>query len=733
MIKQLFVTVLLVSKAIVILAGVNDSLITAAKEKSGLEAIGLWKELGTYYIETANDSLSWLADQIEQENHTSAEVEALKIRAISLYISHQFDSSIAICHKGYELAVNQQLARLSVDFDYTRALCYLALNYNENAESLGKRVARYADSIDYVGGQVKIQTLLSNISLRDSDMDEALERAKAAFEFANQTRELSDLTTVHQLLGNVYIHKASYAEALENYLKALELASENDLAFKEAAILNSIGIVHAEMGNTKQAESYYLQSKSIRTKLGDVKGVGGTLISLGNLWVQTSPLRAKPYYEEALQIYRGVDDQISLAKALTNISNSFYYSGDYEKALAYALEALKVQKALDNQREVSLILMNLGYSYMQLDDQDKTITFFKESYQLARENADLEQIGASLIALGDGYEHFKNSEKALLFRNKYLVFNDSLQANETAAKIAELEVRYKTQLKEKQIEALTKEAELSELRLQQNQVTIAKQRSQMVFFVSFFFLFLLMIYSSYKRLKLKKQREIDEIVIRQQKAGLAAVVTATEKERKRIAKDLHDGIAQTLSGVKLGLDQLWSELSFDSNMQQKRFGQTLEYLTEACDEVRSISHQMMPAALNKLGLVQAIDDFLEKSLAHTRFNYSFEYFGFQSNERFSESIEVNVFRVTQELIQNVIKHSGASEVKVLLIQDKKELVLKVEDNGIGLENHDEVAGMGLDSVQGRVSSLGGIMKFERAQNTGLIVHVRIPLEDNESN
>ncbi len=708
----------------------QDSLFVEAKKASGEKALQLWTDLGDFYVSSYNDSLYLVSESLFQVNAgKSSEVLALKYKAIWLYQKHQYDSSIVVCHQGYELASSINLNELSIDFEHTRGLNYLALAYYDNAEFVASLVESTSDSIDYIEGQINANILLSNLEIKRNDFVKATEYAIEAFEFAKQTQNKASLLIIHQLLGNIQLHQADYSSSLENYLKALTYATELTNTSKEAGVLNNIGVVHSYMGNSKQAESYYLKAKSIRSQLGDAKGVAGSLVSLGNLWVKASPLRAKPYYEEALAVYRDVGDQQLLAQTLNNIANFYYYSGDYKEALVYGKEALRIQRALENKREISMLLMNAGYSYMQLGQGGRALENMKLSLQMAKETNDTEQLSASLIALGDVHEQLGDETKALVYRNRYISFKDSISSNETARKVAELEVRYKTQLKEQQIEALTKESELKELKLKQNQVVIAKQRSQLVFFASFFFLFILMIYGSYKRLKLRKQRELDEVVIKEQQAGLKAVVSATESERKRIAKDLHDGIAQTLSGVKLGLDQLWSELKFDSEMQRKRYQQTLEYLSEACNEVREISHQMMPRVLSKMGLVQAINDFLDKSLGHTRFNYSFEYFGFQSNERFAESVEVNVFRITQELVQNVIKHSGATQLKATLIRDKSELVLNVEDNGIGLELESTSIGMGLDSVKGRVSSLHGSVSFKKAQNTGLIVNIRIPIDE----
>ncbi len=507
------------------------------------------------------------------------------------------------------------------------------------------------------------------------------------------------------------LYQGNYPEALDFYLKAYERASSRGDQLRVAKLLNNMGIVHSSMGDKEKAESYYLRSKKMRSDIGDLAGVGATLISLGNLWVKNMPLRAQPYYEEALQIFREADDKKNLGQALNNIANMYYYNGKYEQSIPLTLEALEIQRSIGNKQEESLVLMNLGYNYMMLDQAEKAESSFISSLKLAREIGSKDQIAESLIGLGDFYEHFMKFEQANNFRNKYILYSDSLNKGETAQKVVELQLKFETKLKEQQIEPLTRESELATLCLEKQQTTIVKQRSQLVFFLSFFFLFMLMIYGSYKRLKMRKQQELDATIIREQKAGLKAVVRATANERQRIAKDLHDGVTQTLSGVRLALDRFSQELNFEKDLEKERFKQTVEYLGDAGNEIRQIAHQMMPAVLSKMGLISALQDMLEKSLGHTKFNYQFEFFGMSETYRPHSDIEVNLFRICQELVQNVIKHSGASQVHIQLLKEPGELVLRIADDGMGFESHEVKRGLGLNNIRARVASLNGHLTF----------------------
>lgn len=706
-----------------------DSLWKAVSAQSEEEKVETYILLSDYYLENNQDSVVEVIDALKAlKGNKVAAIQAELIAATAAYYKGDNDKSIALCFAGQQKAAQEGFTKLEVSFRHTRALCYYAQSYYENTLELSRENVALSDSLDYAQGQGDALILMANVFIQKGRMDSAMFTALKARKIVQFLGDEASLIVVWQLIGNVNLYQGNYPEALDFYLKAYEKAEKRGDQLRVAKLLNNMGIVYANMGDKEKAESYYLRSKKIRSDIGDPVGVGTTLISIGNLWVKNMPLRAQPYYEEALQIFRQSDDKKYLGQALNNIANTYYYNGKYEESIPLMLEALEIQREIGNKREESLMLMNLGYNYMMLNQEAQAEKSFIASLNLARKIESKEQIAESLMGLGDHYEHFKKYQEANDYRNKYILYNDSLNKGESAEKVAELQIKFETKLKEQQIETLTRESELATLRLEKQQTTIAKQRSQLVFFVSFFFLFLLMIYGSYKRLKMRKQQELDAAIIREQQAGLKAVVKATEAERQRIAKDLHDGVAQTLSGVRLALDRFSQELNFEKDLEKQRFLQTIEYLDEAGNEVRSIAHQMMPAVLSKMGLIPALNDMLEKSLGHTKFNYNFEFFGMKESFRPNPDTEVNLFRICQELIQNVIKHSGADNVNIQLLKEPDELVLSIADDGMGFESDEVKRGLGLDNVRARVASLNGSLEIEKAGNTGVQITVRVPME-----
>ncbi len=224
------------------------------------------------------------------------------------------------------------------------------------------------------------------------------------------------------------------------------------------------------------------------------------------------------------------------------------------------------------------------------------------------------------------------------------------------------------------------------------------------------------------------QAERDAAIIDEREQGLNAVITATEEERQRIAKDLHDGVVQSLTGIRLNMAQqarLLTDLSPEAKSSLK---ETTSNLDDSISEIRGISHQMMPRALQETGLVPALEDMLEKSLGSTDIKFEFEHHRVEG-ERYESRKEVSLYRIAQELVNNVIKYSEAKAVSVQLFKTKSHLALIVEDNGKGFEYEDQANrnGIGLMNIASRVQAVQGELDYQPSPKQGTVATIRIPL------
>jgi signal transduction histidine kinase len=185
-----------------------------------------------------------------------------------------------------------------------------------------------------------------------------------------------------------------------------------------------------------------------------------------------------------------------------------------------------------------------------------------------------------------------------------------------------------------------------------------------------------------------------------------------EKERSRIAKDLHDGVAGMLAAVKMHLSTEEEELK-----TLKGYTKALQLLNEATGEVRKTSHNLMPEVLLQHGLDKALRRYCNNISSEA---LQVHYYFIGEEQRYVESFELSVYRIVQELLNNIFKHSKATEASVQLSVQNTLLSISIEDNGIGFPKQpSQTGGMGLDSLKHRIHALNGNLELSAETGSGV--------------
>lgn len=218
--------------------------------------------------------------------------------------------------------------------------------------------------------------------------------------------------------------------------------------------------------------------------------------------------------------------------------------------------------------------------------------------------------------------------------------------------------------------------------------------------------------------RLNRQRQL------MNKRILTAVLRTEEKSRSRFAKDLHDGLGPLLSSAKMSLTAISREAD---GGQRELVDNTAYVIDEAIRSLREISNNLSPHVLNDFGLARGVQNFINKSAAmhdaKIRFTTNLR------TERFDTDVEVILYRVICELINNSLKHSGCTEINLSLSQNGGDLLLDYSDNGRGFNPKAMLdCGMGLSNIASRVNSLNGLFRIESTKGKGMQASVRVCTE-----
>jgi signal transduction histidine kinase len=211
--------------------------------------------------------------------------------------------------------------------------------------------------------------------------------------------------------------------------------------------------------------------------------------------------------------------------------------------------------------------------------------------------------------------------------------------------------------------------------------------------------------------------------------SLFAMIEGQELERKRLAKDIHDGLGPVLSIIKLNLEAVLAEIKENNDSGSiKNLKTALELIDSMAGEMRSISHSLMPRVLEDFGLVDALESLCNNLDNSNKIKVSFLNVGVK--DRFDKLVELGLYRITQELLNNAMKHSKAQNIQVQILNRSDSLVLMVEDDGVGFniqDIEDNGEGIGLLNIESRAKALGGSFFLDTAEGHGVIATIEIPL------
>ncbi len=205
------------------------------------------------------------------------------------------------------------------------------------------------------------------------------------------------------------------------------------------------------------------------------------------------------------------------------------------------------------------------------------------------------------------------------------------------------------------------------------------------------------------------------------------VFNAIEEERKRITIDLHDSVGQMLSTTKLYLSRLKETIEKQSEDDKMIYSETIKLIDESSSELRNILYNIMPDSLVKFGLKTTIEEISNKISAGSNITFNLKSKGFEKRQ--SETLEIILYRIIQEALNNIIKHAWATEIDINMIKKSKKIYLSIYDNGKGMDDFElyKNKGLGWKSIFSRVQMLNGKVKVETGIDKGTKINIIIPL------
>lgn len=324
-------------------------------------------------------------------------------------------------------------------------------------------------------------------------------------------------------------------------------------------------------------------------------------------------------------------------------------------------------------------------------------------------------------ALSLTYAGMGKYDSAYVYNVLYNRLKDSIIIERSRREIEEIHTSFEVARKDREIALLHQQQRIS-------RVEIARQHIIKNALLLLSLLLGVMILLLYNRRQLQQKNRLQAERNKYHDQLFNIVVTVEDKERKRIAQDIHDSLGSLLSAAKLKLSALDDTKHLLSPAQQQKYETAIFLLDDAVVELRNISHNIMPASLSRLGLIPALTNLFD-NLSSSGPLISFTSHGF--GQRLEETTEISIYRIILELVNNVIKHAAATRCTVQLIRYEDHINTIVEDNGKGFKDSNKLyrsnaMGMGMGNILSRVEYLKGTLEIDSKPYRGTTVIIDVP-------
>lgn len=599
----------------------------------------------------------------------------------------------------------------------------------------------------------------------DDGHDSTLQVCRLAIELSQQLDDPEAAARARISLGAWFSRRNEHAAASVQYHTVLKYAVSKDMLELKAAIFNNLALLHRRAYTPDSAYYYWIEAEKAYKAAGIESEIWKAYIGLFSLFQEEGDTAQANTYAELSNEYVSLSASrpdrgyvLFLVMQYYFQTEQFEQMGRYrDKWEAYQAEKRTSWESLQHPSHIALYMYSqnegenvepqlwraidyfeqmgndyrAGWCYEDLgqlyhkrgqeqaaqDALTKAARYFRQSQNPMREGRVLQSLYQWSRAEG-------NAEAALEYLEAYRHIEDSLRRVDVENNLNALRVKAETEKKEQALQ-------IKELELAQK----TQERNLLLFGILLLALLAALVFWGLRqRLRANRQLAAQQQQIQQQRiqqleqeaqlSSLQSMIEGQERERLRVANDLHDSLGGVITAAQNHFANLLARTPQKTqNGLEQRTGELLEH---AGQELRRISQNLMPRSLTLLGLEGALED-LAGQLREQGINGQFQSIGL--TQRLSEEQAVPLFRIAQELVNNVLKHAQASEVLLQLLQRDGQLFLTVEDNGRGfdLEQAQQKASLGMSSVESRVAYLKGEIDIDTGTGQGTSITIAIPL------
>ncbi|MBP6311469.1 MAG: ATP-binding protein [Flavobacteriales bacterium] len=553
----------------------------------------------------------------------------------------------------------------------------------------------------------------------------AIERSLSLLDTTVYLPEYIDLLVVR---GEVQRMALKYDLALSDLLRAETLSDSIGYDYGRLMAQIDQANIFYDQDRMEEAWNAYLQCSREAAALGHARLANSAYSNLGAVAYMTKRYaEAIAIYDTAYQAMKSTNAYLA-SDLLTFSASAHSAIGHDKKADQLYREAIIQKQVLGDSAGIAKVHQMWSKSLWSLGRKNEAVVMLEKAGATAKRMGLAELEKQTRSRLGEWYFALENPNEAYLNVARYSLLQDSLRTMLFSRNMNELEVVYDTERKERTIAIQTveleKEREVKRRKGLQRDILIGVCAA-LVVILGLFYRNMIHRKRLAQQEKVLHDQRIHELLKEQEIGALNAMMEGQEKERQRIAKDLHDRLGSMLSAIKLQFGALENRLSLIQGEQQQQYQKVHDLLDHAVGEVRQVSHDMLSGALTEFGLRGAITDLRNAIEVKGEFDVELVMFGLEKG--LPRAMEIAAFRVLQELVGNCMKHAKATEISITITRTDRALNIVVTDNGKGFDANKPSAGMGMRSIRERAASMRGTVSVDSRPGKGTTVIVELPI------
>jgi two-component system sensor histidine kinase UhpB len=618
-------------------------------------------------------------------------------------------------------------------------LSTLTLNSNPDTSLYyAKQSMQLSERLNFEKGKAQSLNDIAGYFYSVSNYDSALTLNYMALKIAVKINDKKAICNSYGNIGAMYGAKGNFEKSSEFKLKAFKIAEELKDTSRMSKLCRNIGVDYAQTGNYATALSYYFKSLTLSEAINDSFGIGNSHLAIGEIFTYEKDYDkalshhfqsvkiciarndnrniainyydianaykeknnngdALKYYEMALEQSKEINYKMIIASCYNGLANVYQQLNKPDSALSYYSAALKIFQETGDQARIAELYYNIGFTYSEVKNYYKAISNLNTALALSNKIGTKEVSKNCYHSLSDVYSQMNNYKAAFNNYVNYKTSNDSINDIEVKKNISEIESRYNSEKKDKEILVLTKDSEIQTLE-------IKKQKVLKFSLIGGLGLVLILVSLGYRTYRTRQLLKLQTL-------------------RNRIAIDLHDDVGSTLSSISI-----FSEIAKEQSSE----------VSPMLEQIGDSSRKMLDAMADIVWTINPENDHFEKIILRMK-SFAYEllgakkiHFEFEADENVSKiklpmDVRRNLYLIFKEATNNMVKYAEADKASFSISGNKEKLTMFIRDNGKGFDVNKESQGNGLKNMKKRAQEIGANLLIESEIETGTTLQLILNL------